>query len=108
MISNLDYLTPGPDSQKLENDSINTGKDFNNVSDNYDPNDLDAEDDADLDDDDDIFCDSDAAEPDLDEDGIARVFPNADDNVPDPDQVDDTADFDDEIDPDYLDIPDED
>jgi hypothetical protein len=109
MIHNLDNSTLGPDSREFDNDSTNIGEDFNNVNDNYDPNDLDSEEDIDLEEEgDDILDDSEAAEPDLDEDEIERVFPNADDDVPDPDDVDGTADFDEETDANDLEILDED
>ncbi|MDB5120337.1 MAG: hypothetical protein JWN56_1555 [Sphingobacteriales bacterium] len=111
MTNTLDNTVPSPDSQRIE-DEPNANSNFSNVTDNYDPNDLtpeeSLEDDFDDDEeDDDIAKSSNVDEPDLDEDEIARVFPNQDDEVPDPDDVDGTSDFDEDIDPAEIDIPDE-
>ena len=81
---------------------ITDNKDFSSLHDNYEPDNLNEESDSE---DEDISEGSAVDQPNLDEDEISRVFPNQDNDLPDPDEVDGTADFDAEIDSLGINIP---
>lgn len=103
MTSISENAFPGMDSRGIE-DRPNAVNDFSNLTDNYDPDKLNEEEDED-----DVAAEgSNVDEPDLDEDEMSRIFPGQNDILPDPDEVDGTADFDEEIDPSDIDIPEED
>lgn len=93
------------DSQRIE-DETNAVSNFSNTTDNYDPSDLDDENEEDDVED----CgseDSHVNEPDLNEGEISRVFTNIDDDVLDPDEIDGTTDFDEEMNPADIKITDD-
>ena len=81
---------------------ITDNKDFSSLHDNYEPDNLDEESHSE---DEDISEGSAVDQPDLDKDEISRVFPNEDNDLPDPDEVDGTVDFDAEIDSLAINIP---